>query len=175
MLFSGTVTPDGNTQQLVGAVNKNGIFYVWNRTDLAAGPVARVTVANPQAGDIAPAAYDGTYVYMGTRGITINGTKYQGSILALDPDNLAAGPVWRKTLSAAVYASATAGSGVVVIGAGHKIYVLNSADGTVLTTVQTQLVGSTRGTLYGAAAIANGVLYEADTQGFVYALSPGGT
>ncbi len=44
MLFSATI--GGVNRQLVGAVNKNGIYYVLDRNDLAAGPVWSYTAEN---------------------------------------------------------------------------------------------------------------------------------
>jgi glucose dehydrogenase len=43
-LFSGTVTSGGRERGLVGVVNKNGVYYVFDRNDLSGGPVARLPV-----------------------------------------------------------------------------------------------------------------------------------
>jgi hypothetical protein len=172
-LFSGTVTPSGAVRQLVGAPNKNGIFYVWDRTDLAAGPVAELPVANVHAADIAPAAYDGSRLYVATTGTTVGGTTYKGSVQAFDPNDLSA-PLWETTLSAPVLASVTAASGIVVVGASHRIDVLDSAAGHILKSLDVEPVGMTKGKLWSAPTIADGVLYEGDSQGFLYAFSPGG-
>ena len=62
-----TATINGVARSLVGALNKNGIFYAWDRTNLAAGPVWQSTVADPSGSprSIASAAWDGTRLYVG--------------------------------------------------------------------------------------------------------------
>ena len=65
-LFRGTVTPTGATRNLVGAVNKNGTYYVFDRSNLHAGPVARLKSAdNPKVCGSACVLYVGdTHGYM---------------------------------------------------------------------------------------------------------------
>ena len=175
ILFQGTV--NGQTQPLVGAPNKNGIFYIWNRNDLAAGPVYRLAVANHNVADIAPAAFDGTVLYIGTPATTVSGVRQPGSIQAYDVNNLVNNlPVllWEINLSAPVLASVTAAAGIVVVNAGHKTLIINVSTRAIVKTLQAELVGGTRGFFWGAPIIAGGVLYEGDTQGFIYAYSPGG-
>jgi hypothetical protein len=161
----------------VGAVNKNGIFYIWNRNDLAAGPVYSLAVANHNVADIAPAAFDGTVLYIGTPAITVNGVRQPGSIQAYNVDSLPT-LLWETKLTAPVIASVTAanvGSAeIVVVNAGHKTLIINASTGAIVKTLQAESVGGTKGFFWGAPIIANGVLYEGDTQGFLYAYSPGG-
>jgi hypothetical protein len=161
----------------VGAVNKNGIFYIWNRNDLAVGPVYSLAVANHNVADIAPAAFDGTVLYIGTPAITVNGVRQPGSIQAYNVDNLPT-LLWETKLTAPVIASVTAanvGSAeIVVVNAGHKTLIINASTGAIVKTLQAESVGGTKGFFWGAPIIANGVLYEGDTQGFLYAYSPGG-
>lgn len=171
ILFSRTV--GGQDQELVGAPNKNGIFYIWDCADLAAGPLYRLAVANTKAADIAPAAFDGTTLYIGTTATTVAGTTKPGSVQAFNVNNLPA-QEWERTLTAPVLASVTAAPGIVVVGASHKILVLDASTGAVVSTLQAELVGQKRGSFWSAPVIADGVLYEGDSQGFVYAYSPGG-
>lgn len=172
ILFSGQI--NGQTEPLIGAPNKNGIFYIWNRNDLAAGPAYRLTVANPNAADIAPAAFDGTTLYIGTTATTsANGVRQPGSVRAFNVNSLPQ-QAWQTALIAPVLASVTAAPGIVIVGAGHRIYILNATSGSIITTLQAEVVGATRGKFWSAPTIANGVLYEGDTNGFLYAYSPGG-
>jgi hypothetical protein len=171
ILFQRTV--NGKIQPLVGAPNKNGIFYIWNRNDLAAGPVDRLAVANHNVADIAPAAFDGTVLYIGTPATTVNGVRQPGSIQAYNVDNLPT-LLWETNLTAPVIASVTAAAGIVVVNAGHKTLIINASTGAIVKTLTAELVGGTRGFFWGASIIAGGVLYEGDTKGFVYAYSPGG-
>lgn len=171
ILFSRIV--NGQTQLLVGAPNKNGIFYIWDCNDLAKGPLYRLTVANALASDIAPAAFDGTTLYIGTTKTTVGGLTQPGSVRAFHVDSLPT-QAWETTLAAPVLASVIAAPGIVVVGAGKKMSVLDANTGTVITSLQAELVGTTRGKFWSAPVIANGVLYEGDTNGFLYAYSPGG-
>ena len=74
-----TATIKGKTRKLVGVVNKNGIYYAFDRTAIGAGPVWRMRVADggstPKAGSgtIAPAAWDGQNrtLYTGGDSVTI--------------------------------------------------------------------------------------------------------
>ena len=171
ILFQGTVS--GQIQPLVGAPNKNGIFYIWNRNDLAAGPVYRLAVANHNVADIAPAAFDGTVLYIGTPATTVNGVRHPGSIQAYNVNDLP-NLLWETNLTAPVLASVTAAAGIIVVNAGHKTWIINASTGAIVKTLQAESVGGTRGFFWGAPIIAGGVLYEGDTQGFIYAYSPGG-
>ena len=55
LLFTGTVTPGGPEMQLLGAINKNGTYYVFNRNDLAAGPIWSWVISGHDGGAIADA------------------------------------------------------------------------------------------------------------------------
>ncbi len=113
-LFSGTVTPGGTPHQLVGATNKNGTFYVWDRSDLHDGPLARLKVADTTQQNISPAAYDGTWLYVASKHTTIagaNGTVTdKGTVRAFNPNDLS---------TAGVDHGAT-GDGVGITGSGSR-------------------------------------------------------
>ena len=57
------------SRSLVGALNKNGLFYAWDRNDLAAGPVWQTRIADPAGGplSIVSAAWDGHDAVRGRR------------------------------------------------------------------------------------------------------------
>jgi hypothetical protein len=88
-----TARLEGVSRALVGAVNKNGIFYAFRRGEISAGPVwgARIS-SSPVAGcnlcpsgDETTAAWDGSWLYVGSTSTTIGGKFCFGSVLALDP------------------------------------------------------------------------------------------
>jgi outer membrane protein assembly factor BamB len=165
-LFSRVV--NGKSQSLVGLVNKNGVFYAFDRSDISSGPVWTSQIGTsgdcPQcgAGPIAPAAWDGTYLYVASPQAAINGTTCTGSIQALDP---ATGqPVWVSCLQGGVLGAVTAVPGLVEVGAGHTFQVLAAADGRSLFSY-TPTGG---GVIYGAGAIAHGVLYHASGSGAIW-------
>jgi polyvinyl alcohol dehydrogenase (cytochrome) len=101
--------------KLVGACDKNGVFYAFRRSALSAGPIWQRQVgaaANDPPTCIAGAAFDGTRLYVGANATTIGGTSYAGSLRALNP---ATGtPAWEVGLPSNVLGSPTVnGSGVV--------------------------------------------------------------
>jgi outer membrane protein assembly factor BamB len=138
----------GGTQALVGACNKNGTFYAFHRSALAAGPVWRFQVGQPAINPpacIAGAAFDGTRLYVGGNATTVGGTTYAGSLQALDP---ASGvPVWQVGLPANVLGTPTVnGSGVVaastldVFNATNATRLFDADTGAILNTLPTQHV-----------------------------------
>jgi hypothetical protein len=68
--------------QLVGACNKNGIFYALKRPSMRMAWHLRVAnLAGPGSPQcVASAAYDGKSLYIAARNTTIDGTSYPGSI-----------------------------------------------------------------------------------------------
>lgn len=181
-LFKGTVTPTGAMRNLVGAVNKNGTYYVFDRTNLHAGPVARLKSAdNPRVCgsacpegvvSVAPSAWDGSTLYVPGITLTIKGVQYPGNLTAWNPNNLAS-PKWQDgLLQGHILAAATAAPGIVVVGAGSSLLVVRSSDGTILFTGRANGFTSNNPAIFwGAASISHGVLYVGDTHGYMYAYS----
>ncbi len=126
-LFSGVVA--GSSSNLVGACNKNGIFYALQRNQLSAGPVWRFRVGEPstEAGAtsffdacLATAVSDNTKSLLfvaSNRTANVDGSSAFGSIRALSPDaNPAARVIWDDALPCAVLGSPTLnGSGVLAV------------------------------------------------------------
>jgi outer membrane protein assembly factor BamB len=175
-LFKGTVSPGGRFRSLVGVVNKNGIYYVFDRNAVSTGPVARLQVdvggdcPSCGMGSIAPSAWDGSSLYVAGGNTTINGTSYPGSIRAWDPDNLSA-PRWQVGLPDGPVLAAVAGaSGLVAVGEGAYTVVLSTRDGSLLLKAPANSAGTTNpAVFYGAPSIAHGTLLEGDTHGYLYA------
>ncbi len=126
-LFSGTVSPGAPALKLAGIINKNGTYYVFDRTKLSAGPVKRLQVAQagecPSCGQggISPSAYDGQKLYVAAGNTTINGVACQGSLSAFDPNNLG-GALWQNCMSSgAVLGPVAAAPGIAVVGEGSYI------------------------------------------------------
>lgn len=157
---------------LVGAANKNGIFYAFNRTNINAGPVweTRVAVAGscPQcgSGSISPAAWDGTRLYVGGGNTTI-GINCQGGLRALNPANGAV--IWQHCMGAGpVLGAVTAVPGVVTVGEGNFILAINAASGQTIFRYQ-ETDGSP---FFGGASIANGVMYQGNMDGHLLSFIP---
>lgn len=177
-LFDGTIGSGRPMRPLVGIANKNGLYYVFDRGNIGAGPVARLEIAeggsDPEDGDgsIAPSAFDGTRLYVAGGTTTIGGVSYRGSVRAWNPNDLRA-PLWERGIDdGPVLGAVTAAPGLVAVGAGRYITVLRADNGGVLLHVGDSSVGPASpaaATFWGAPSIAHGTLYEGDAAGFVYA------
>jgi outer membrane protein assembly factor BamB len=162
--IKGTETP------MVGACNKNGLFYAFAQDDLSAGPVwSDQFIENSTYGNECDAAptWNGTDLIEGGGGLaTINGTKYPGSVRALDP---ATGAVlWQTGMVGPVIGStAEDGGGVVTAstwGAEKSlngsersqtgVYLLNAATGAILGLIQTGAQQFGQGVFAGDELIA---------------------
>lgn len=85
VLFSASV--QGANTLLVGACNKNGIFYAWRRGNLAAGPVWQRTISTGGGGPecLGSGAVDDTSIYVAAGATTVAGSSVPGALRALDP------------------------------------------------------------------------------------------
>jgi outer membrane protein assembly factor BamB len=161
-----SVTPfSANGTNYIGAINKNGTFYAFRQNNLSAGIAWQTSVAAadgcPQCGgNIAPAAFDGSRLYVA--GGSANGCA--GTVNALNP---ATGAFeWRHCLGAPVLGAVMAFPGVVVVGAGSQIYAVNSSTGASLYTY------SGSGTFWGPPTVAEGMLFEGNQNGQLLAFAP---
>ena len=136
-----TATLAGTSVPMVGACNKNGIYYALKQNDLSAGPVWQNQVGSPPLGSAqcdGAAVWNGSHLFVPTNQTTINGTTYPGSIKMLDP---ATGtPVWQLGLPGPVVGSPTLdGGGVLAVPtrSGNGTYLVDAATGTVLANIPT--------------------------------------
>jgi hypothetical protein len=161
-----TATINGVARSLVGALNKNGIFYAWDRANLAAGPVWQSTVADPSGSprSIASAAWDGKRLYVAAGGTTLNGTSYYGNISALDPATGAF--LWRTGAAGFMSAGITVVPGVVIepYGAAGNLLFLDPATGATLR-LYTMTARSD-----GEVTVSNGIVYASLIDGTFIAL-----
>ena len=161
-----TATIGGVSRSLVGAVNKNGIFYAWDRNNLAAGPVWQSTLADPSGSprSIASAAWDGTRLYVGAGGITLNGTTWFGNIAALDPSTGAI--LWQVGVPGFMSAGITIVPGVLIepYGAGGNLLFLDPATGN-----QIRLMNITDRS-DGEPTVYNGMIYTSREDGNLIAI-----
>jgi polyvinyl alcohol dehydrogenase (cytochrome) len=161
-----TATINGVNRSLVGALNKNGIFYAWDRSNLAAGPVWQSTTADPSGSprSIASATWDGTRLYVAAGGTTLNGTSYYGNISALDPATGAF--LWRTGVTGFMSAGITVVPGVLIepYGAGGNLLFLNPATGSQLR-LYTMTARSD-----GEVTVSNGIVYVSQIDGNLIAL-----
>ena len=142
--LNGTATP------MVGACNKNGIYYAFRQSDLHDGPVWQQRIAapygtqpNPGGQCDAAALWDGTnLIEAGGNSTVINGVTYQGSVQSLNPATGA--PNWQTGLPGEVIGSPTEdGAGVVAAPVWQSntgkpgVYLLSAASGAILGFIST--------------------------------------
>ena len=100
----------------------------------------------------------------------IDGQVVAGTVSAYDPNDLNA-PIWRTGISSGpVLGAVSAAPGIVVVGAGSMMVVLDAVHGTLLSQAPAATAGAANPAIfYGAATIAQGVIYQGDTRGTLYA------
>jgi polyvinyl alcohol dehydrogenase (cytochrome) len=165
-LFTGVI--GGQSVPLVGAINKDGIFYAFKRDAVSSGPVWQTRIAtgggDPTTGHgpDAPAAFDGTTLYVGGD----NTTGCSGTVNALNPSTGAF--IWKRCFTDGGFvddAVTVTSGGVVVVGEGNNIQVVSAATGAILFTY------NTAGAVWGPASVVGSTLYEGDIAGNLYALT----
>jgi outer membrane protein assembly factor BamB len=167
-LFNATI--GGVTRKLVGAINKNGIYYAFDRTALHNGPVWTAQLAEPGdcpqcgKGSISSSAWNGTALFVATTKTTVKGKTCAGSQRALNPATGAS--IWERCLvDGAVLGAVSMVPGVVAVVAGPDLVLLSSVSGKTL--FNSKDIGVTG--LYGSASISHGVLYVGSTTKKLYA------
>ena len=169
-------TTSGGTP-MVGVANKNGKYYAFNRTNIAAGPVWKDQVATggdcPQCGtgSISPSAWDGHNLYIGGGKTSIGGSSCMGGVRKVNPDN--GSYLWEHCMgNGPVLGSVTAtASGVVAASQGNTVIVMNASTGATVARLHDSLIGSK---LYGGPTISNGILFVGNLDGNIYAYSLNG-
>ncbi|HEY1919444.1 MAG TPA: PQQ-binding-like beta-propeller repeat protein [Streptosporangiaceae bacterium] len=142
-VLPGTTTPTA----MVGACNKNGVYYALQQDDLAAGPVwqRRISAVNTGNDGMSPACLSstvvkGNHLYVAGTATTIAGTAYPGSI---DELNAATGVIkWATGLPSEVLGTPSLdGAGLLAVGTysdgtdPQADYLVNSTTGAIVATV----------------------------------------
>jgi len=167
-LFSATI--NGVSHQMLGLVNKNGIYYALDRAHLSAGPLWKATVGEPGTSpdqgkaSIASSAWDGSTLYVASGRTTIQGLTCAGSLRAVNPSDGTF--LWQFCTRGKVLAPVIAVPGVVVVVGASRMYVMDATSGKALFTFHDT---NTNSTFWGAASISNGVLYVGNMDGNLYA------
>ncbi len=138
-----TATLGGTPTTMVGACNKNGVYYALREDDLAAGPVwqQRITIPYQTNGKYSAEECDAAAVWNGTDLIegggaptTASEPEFTGSIQALDPATGAL--IWQTHLDGTIVGSPTEAGGGVVAAPTYQsatgqlgVYLINAATG----------------------------------------------
>jgi outer membrane protein assembly factor BamB len=154
----------------VGACDKNGVFYLLNRTSMKVRWERQIaTPPNSAAECVATPAYDGKYLYFGANTIKIKGVTYPGSI----QKRLASSGrlVWERGLPNGVTGSpALDGAGVLAVGewdltgSANDTILVRASSGAMLTTLLQDMD-------FSQSVFAGNWLFAANDNG-VYAFAP---
>jgi polyvinyl alcohol dehydrogenase (cytochrome) len=139
-----TANIGGVSTKMIGACNKNGVFYAFKVSSLSAGPAWTLQIGNPDSVgpgqcDAAP-IFDGSHLYLASNGTTINGTAYNGSIRQVNP---ATGQIlWQTGLSGSIIGTpGMDGAGVIAAASygsttsANGVFLINASNGQILKTI----------------------------------------
>lgn len=160
----------GVLHKMVGLENKDGYYYAFDRSSIAAGPRWKRRVAYgggcPDCGRsaISPSAYNGRDLFAGGEKGKVGTSLCAGNVRELRPSN--GGNLWIDCLSGPVLGAVTAVPGVIFVGAGNTFQAISMSTGAMLWTFKDTATGSD---FYGPAAISNGVVYVGNMDGKLYA------
>ena len=148
----------------VGACDKNGIYYVLNRSTMQLAWEDQIGAKSSSASPAqcsAAASYDGSNLYMVGDATTINGVSYRGSIRAIDPNTGAFR--WQTGLPNSALGSPTMnGGGVIAVGTydssatPNAVYLVNSTTGKIIRTL------TTGGSTFAQSVFADGDIFTAN-------------
>ena len=165
------LTSDANGDQLVSAVNKNGVLYTWNRNDLAAGPVWQQQIAIggecPECGDgsISTGAYANGVLYWAGGNNVLGGHGTAGSVTAF---NAGTGQVlWTRQTDQTIIGAIAYVNGMIAESEGNTFEVLNATTGALLYSYVLP------GPVYGPVSVAQSQFYVGDTNGKLFAFGIG--
>jgi polyvinyl alcohol dehydrogenase (cytochrome) len=161
-----------SVHQMLAVGNKNGIFYAFDRTLLASGPVWQqrlglgggCTNYMCTRGVVGLAAWDGQTLYVGASASTIAGKSCPGSIQALRPASGAI--VWQTCLK-----DGPAAGGVTLANSGDReVAMVNSGPSVVLLTAATgarfwSYTDPEGQSFFAPVAISNGLLWFPNVDG----------
>jgi polyvinyl alcohol dehydrogenase (cytochrome) len=160
---------DGAGRPLVAAINKNGIAYAFDRTNVSNGPVWQQQIAIggscPECGDgsVSSGAFGNGLLYFAGGNTVVNGVAAGGSVRALDPSTGAV--VWEHPDPNPVIAALALGNGIIVDGAGATVEVLDATSGQQLWSY------ATGDSIFGAPSIAEGMIFAGSVDQAVYAFA----
>ena len=142
--------------QMIGANNKNGIFYAFDAIHLENGPVWSFQVGTLQdfsiGADLAAPIWDSTHkqLFVGSNQTTIQSQVFAGSIRAFNPAN--GSVIWERGLTGGPVMGSPTLNGAGVLAAGtynivnltqNAVYLLDASNGNILTSMpETMLVFS---------------------------------
>jgi hypothetical protein len=155
----------GVSRIMVGACNKNGVFYALRGRRLAAGLVWKLRVDTQPNDCLAAPIWDGSHLYIAGNSTTVGGKTYDGSIRRVAP---ATGhTIWQTGLSGSILGTPSKdGAGVIAAASfgsstnQNGVFLINAANGKILKTIP---MGPTN--TFGQPVFADNKLIVASTSG----------
>lgn len=121
----------GVEQQMVGAMNKSGIYYAFNRNEIANGPVWETPVISTNEEEVSSSAFNGSGLYVAGGQTTIGHRFCWGTIRDLNPGT--GKVVWLDCLPGGQqYPAVAATPGMVWVAVGSIFYGVRSTTGQIL-------------------------------------------
>jgi len=158
-LFAATIAR--TKKQLVGMVNKNGIYYAFDRNAISQGPVWTAQAGGVNT--VAPSTWDGRYLYLGGRETSLQGKKCAGTFEALNPSTGVL--LWQRCLGDGSDVGAiTIVPGVATVPEGGAFLAIATNDGHTLFSYSND-----HARFLGPASVSNGMLYIGSYTGGLYA------
>lgn len=164
-LFQATI--NGVVHQMVGLPNKSGIYYAFDQSNISAGPLWQVRLATAPGPSTASSAWDGHHLYVAAGPITPNDTTCPGNLWKLNPAN--GSSLWHTCLSFDARGGIAIVPGLVEVPTGTTFVVIATANGQQIFSYQDN---GKRSDFEGPGSIVNGVLYQVNNDGKLYAFAP---
>lgn len=160
----------GVLHKMVGLVNKNGIYYALDRTNISAGPLWQEQLGQPPVpgeDSIASSAWNNVSLFAAAARTTINGVSCAGSLRRLNPATGAF--IWQDCLNFDPKGTITMVPGLAEVGAGTSFMLVDATTGNQLFSYTDS---ANKSDFLGPGSIANGQLYQGNMDGNLYAFGP---
>jgi polyvinyl alcohol dehydrogenase (cytochrome) len=164
---SPTLFTDANGRRLVGAGQKDGSYYAFDRDHVSDGRVWSTPIcrdgSSPQEGQgsLSTAAFDGQLLYMGGGGpLGSTDPTLNGTVAALDPTD--GHVVWTRSFEGPVIAPMATVNGLVLSVGGNLAFALDADTGEIVWSFHP------KAGCYGGIAISRGRIYFGDLAGNLY-------
>lgn len=175
VLFTATI--NGTPTQMVGACDKNGYFYAFNRNHLAMGPVWTLRASTSPGQCTAAAVWNAAtgQLFVSSNATVLNGVTHAGAVRRVNPNTGAV--VWAVGLPEPVVGTPTLdGAGVLAVQtysysttAGAAVHLFTAATGTQVGLIRVSSA------VFAQPVPADGYLLVATTTSGLWAYQPGST
>ena len=150
---------------MVAIANKNGVLYAFQRGDLDAGPVWQYTIDDSTEPALAPAAFNGKYIFAAGGTNTINGKSCKGGLYKIDPDTGAT--VWAICTPGWPNGAVSMAPGLVLVGTGASFELYSAESGKLLYTFADH---ESKSNFWGSGSISGGQIFYGNKDGKLFVI-----